>query len=90
MKIMLNCKETSTLITKETEGTISLSEGMQLRMHVMMCKFCKLFRKQSKFISDSAHHLGDHTDESLPDQGIKEGRKAIIQRAIQQEMSKDS
>jgi len=90
MKLMLNCQETSSLITKETEGTISFGEGLQLKMHVMMCKFCRLFRKQSRFISDSTKHLSDQTDGSFPDHSIKEDRKAAINKAIQEELNKDS
>jgi len=87
---MLSCERAALLITKETDGAITFGEGLQLKMHVMMCKFCRLFRKQNRFISDSTSHLSQHADKCLPGHRIVEDRKAAMQQALQDELNKDS
>lgn len=51
---MINCKEASILSTKKAEGMITFKERILLFFHVKMCAMCKLFDKQSQFLSKHA------------------------------------
>jgi hypothetical protein len=48
--MMVSCKEATQLIEKKTMATLSLKEGLQLNFHVMMCKVCAAYRRQSRLI----------------------------------------
>ena len=89
-KLMISCDKATFLITKAQEGEISFIEKIDLELHLMACKFCKLFRKQSSFLSDNVEHLGKHPNESLPNSKLTDARKAAIQQALQEELNKDS
>ncbi len=48
---MLNCDTATLLITKGEFTKLSCVEKLQLKMHLMGCKFCRRFKQQSEFIS---------------------------------------
>lgn len=49
--IMLNCDQATLLATKDSIDKIGCIKKAQLRMHLMGCKFCRTFVKQSEQIS---------------------------------------
>jgi hypothetical protein len=62
---MISCKKATFLITKKESDPIAFTEKFQLMIHLMLCRFCRLFEKQSKLIDSLAHHLHEHQHESL-------------------------
>lgn len=48
---MLSCKEASVLIIKKEEGKLAMGDRLRLFFHLMACDICKLFNKQSLFLS---------------------------------------
>lgn len=49
--LMLNCKQATMLIIKNEESKLPLGLKIRLEIHLYLCKLCKLFVRQSKFIS---------------------------------------
>ena len=49
--LMINCEKATYLCSMEEEGRLKLAERVKLRMHLAMCKLCKRFRQQTRFIS---------------------------------------
>lgn len=43
---MLNCRQVTRLYSESQERKLSLKEGMELKLHVMMCKGCRNFGEQ--------------------------------------------
>lgn len=43
---MLNCKETSHLISQSLDRELGFKERLALKMHLLMCKYCKRFSQQ--------------------------------------------
>jgi hypothetical protein len=41
---VLNCKDTTKLISDSLEGKISLRQRMELWLHILMCGLCRRFR----------------------------------------------
>ncbi|MCF8449201.1 MAG: hypothetical protein K9G49_04950 [Taibaiella sp.] len=62
---MYTCKEATYLISKKEEGKLTFIQNIKLRLHISMCKFCKLFEKQNKCIIDNIRKLND-TEIKLP------------------------
>ena len=40
---MLDCKQTSQLISQSLERSLTLGERFALRLHLFVCKYCKQF-----------------------------------------------
>lgn len=75
--MMINCHQATFLISKREEGKLSFSERVHLAMHLAMCKFCKLFEKQTAFIAKQAKNFTSTTELSIED-------KAKIVRVLEQ------
>jgi len=53
---MLTCKGVSQLVSDSLERKLLLWQRVQVRMHLLMCRFCSRFRKQTLFLRDAARH----------------------------------
>jgi hypothetical protein len=80
-KTVLNCKQATLLSLKKEEGKISFGENIKLIYHLLYCKYCKRFIKQSSIIN----HLGETINESLfshPTNILPAESKENIQRQV--------
>jgi hypothetical protein len=80
-KTVLNCKQATLLSLKKEEGRISFMENIKLQYHVLYCKYCRRFIKQSAVIN----HQGAQIPESLfnhPAHTLPAETKAKIQRQL--------
>ncbi|WP_421751163.1 hypothetical protein [Croceimicrobium sp.] len=50
--LILSCKDASSLIQKKEEGKLGLIQGLQLRVHLSVCVFCRHYEKQSGRINE--------------------------------------
>lgn len=86
--LMLNCEQATFLITKEMSGNITFSEKIKMQFHLMACKYCRLFKKQSRFLNDSVEHLHRHSNENLPDSKLDDARKEAMEQTLNAELNK--
>ena len=61
---MLSCKEVSHLVSESLDRKLSLWQRIQVRLHLLMCRFCSRFRKQSLFLRDAARHYLSAVEEA--------------------------
>lgn len=61
--IILSCREASTLIQKNEAGTLGLIEGVQLKLHLSICKLCRQYEKQSARLNE---FLDQHFKQDQP------------------------
>ena len=52
MKMMITCEQASYLIDKEQYTRLSFKERFDLKIHLMTCKFCRLYKVESHMIND--------------------------------------
>jgi len=55
--IMLSCEKATFLVSKREEGKLSPGERIRVAFHLLMCRFCRAFQKQSGFISRTAKNI---------------------------------
>ncbi|WP_052598698.1 hypothetical protein [Aureispira sp. CCB-QB1] len=48
---MYTCKKATQLIEKEATENLSILTKIRLKMHLMMCKACAAYKKQSQLLS---------------------------------------
>ena len=76
----LNCAEMSRLASQSLERPLPLGARLKVRLHFLICVWCKRYFKQLKFLHDSAPHFHEHA-EILPNRGLSaEARQRIVQR----------
>lgn len=57
---MLNCQETTALVSQALDKKLTLPERFSVWLHVSMCTNCRRFEKQVKFIHNNARHYVGH------------------------------
>ena len=57
-----NCAEMSRLASKSFEAPISLTTRMAMRLHFLICVWCKRYAQQLQIIHKCSPHLGNHLD----------------------------
>lgn len=50
-KVFLTCKHATELIERKQETELSFKSGLQLKLHLMMCKACTSYYAQSLLIN---------------------------------------
>ena len=83
----LNCAEMSRLASQSLEQRLPLSTRFKMRLHYLICVWCKRYSRQLKFLHDSAPHFHEHT-ETLPNRGLSAEAKQRIVRRLRGENDK--
>ncbi|BAO29017.1 anti-sigma factor family protein [Sulfuritalea hydrogenivorans] len=47
---MLNCKESTHLISEAEDRSLKVKEKLALEMHILLCKGCRNYRDQMAFL----------------------------------------
>jgi len=78
------CKRVSQLTSESFERKLSLSETLQLRLHLAMCGLCRNYHQSLQTMADMFAHIRQHElnrhDVQLPSEA-----KQRIQSALQKE-----
>lgn len=76
-KFMLTCLDATMFVSQNEEGKLSLIDRLKFYTHLAICKFCRLFEKQNKFILSQVKHI--HSEAVLSD-----SEKERLQRKIEE------
>ena len=72
-----SCKQASRLQSESLDRPLTFFERLGLRLHLLLCKWCRRYGKQLKFLRSAAHQCEDHQ----PGQKLSpEARERIKQR----------
>lgn len=76
---MLNCIKATELLSLKSYRKLTLSEKMQLKLHMMTCSACRKFKTQSEVIDKAINKIAsmDIGNGTLPQE-----RKEIIDKHI--------
>ncbi len=80
-KTVFNCKQATLLSLKKEEGKLSFIEGLKLSYHLLYCKPCKEFVKQSHLIN----RIGAEINQTLSNRPLfrlSEESKQRMQREL--------
>ena len=76
---MINCKEATKLSVMAEFEKLSIKQKIALSFHLFICKVCKYFDQQSKFISQLSAQLDQQDPKKLADK-----KKHDIEQALHQ------
>ncbi len=57
--MMLNCKQTSELLSQGQDRPLTTFESMRLRLHLLLCAGCRNFNQQLEFMRAALRHYRD-------------------------------
>jgi len=72
-----SCKQASRLQSESMDRPLTFFEGFGLRIHLFLCKWCRRYGEQLKFLRRAAHQCDDHPSASKLS---PEARERIKQR----------
>lgn len=81
-KLLISCRDATNFISQKEEGKISFSQRIKLAIHLLICKFCKLWYKQNKFLAKNFRNL--KTEDSLTEE-----EQTKLSRTIEDNFTKE-
>jgi hypothetical protein len=80
-RMLLTCKTASEFIEKRKNNSMTLKERVQLKIHLLICKVCRYYEKQSAIIDKLLHLKSKQQAETKhTDKEIEELKENIIQK----------
>lgn len=76
--VLLSCRKATELVEKKRHGDVGNMEGVQLTMHLSMCRNCRNYAKQTAVID----RLLRRTSTSIMDTSLLEDRIIIQLKKI--------
>ena len=74
------CKEASRLQSQALDRKLSLMQRIGLRMHLLICGWCRRYGKQIGFLHDAAREHPDQFYQLLPHTLSQDAREQMKQR----------
>ena len=81
-KILITCRDATNFISQKEEGKISFNHRIKLAIHLLICKFCKLFYKQNKFLTQNFQNI--RTEDSLTEEEQTKLTRTIEENSAQE------
>ena len=61
---MLTCKDATQLMSQKMDGKLSATQRLSLGFHLLLCKGCRTFDDQIRFIRKAAKSVSGKADDS--------------------------
>ncbi len=75
-----SCQEATRLQSEAMNRKLSCLQRIGLRLHLVLCKWCRRYGKQVNFLRSAAHQCEEHRSPELPQKLSPEARERIKQR----------
>jgi hypothetical protein len=85
--LTLRCEEAADLLSAAQDGSLSLAERWALRMHLLVCRPCRRFRRQLALLRDVLRQVCDQVEQ---DPGAAAGELSPAARGRLQRLVEES
>ena len=75
-----NCAEMSRLVSRSLEQPLSMRTWLKMRLHYLICAWCKRYFAQLRFLHEAAPHFDEHAGTGPVRSLSVEARRRIMQR----------
>ena len=79
-----NCREATRLQSEALDRPFGLGQRIGLRIHLVLCKWCRRYGKQIDFLRSAAHRHEEH-EQGLPPQSLPPEARERIKRRLREE-----
>lgn len=78
--LMPTCRDASRFQSEALDRKLSFSKRLGLAMHLLICKWCRRYGKQIRFMREAAREHSENLSEAVPQQLSAEARERIKRR----------
>ena len=64
MKLLINCQQSSELISQRLDEELGFTQKVQLRLHLVICKACPTINKNFTLIRNQLQNWKNYTENS--------------------------
>ena len=75
-----NCREAARLQSEALDEKLTFSKRFGLSLHLLICKWCRRYGRQVRFLREAAHEHPDQLVEAMPQKLSSEARERIKKR----------
>jgi hypothetical protein len=83
-ELLPNCREATRLQSEALDRPLGLGQRIGLRIHLVLCKWCRRYGKQIGFLRSTAHRHEEH-EQGLPPQSLPSEARERIKRRLREE-----
>jgi hypothetical protein len=83
------CRQATRLQSQALERPLSLRERVGLKIHLVLCRWCKRYGIQIRFLRSAAQKQSEHP-ETLPEQSLSPEARGRIKQHLQTEKQRGS
>ena len=76
-----NCREASRLQSEALDHALSPLQRLGLRLHLVLCRWCRRYGKQLRFLRRAAHEHPDRVAEAAP-QTLSSNARERLKRVL--------
>ncbi len=77
--IMLSCAKATEYLNLREEGQLNVKQNLQLKLHLLACKTCKAYEKQSEILKNMFGAYSEKHAKPLKNEKLKAGIKAKLE-----------
>lgn len=74
-----NCREASRLQSEALDHSLSRGQRLGLRLHLLLCKWCRRYGNQVRFLRQAVHEHPDEVNNATPQSLSPEARERLKQ-----------
>jgi hypothetical protein len=74
------CTEVTSLLSEGMDQSLPWWTRVKLRLHFLMCTYCKRYGEHLRFLRHAGHHYCEHSAEASHEQMASEVRERIKQK----------
>jgi hypothetical protein len=78
--LSLRCQQATRLQSEAMDRRLSFFQKLGLRLHLFLCKWCRRYGEQLKFLRSAARESEEHESRQEPERLSPEARQRIKQR----------
>jgi len=82
---MLTCKDVSKLVSDSLDRTLPLRQRIAVRLHLMMCRMCRAYQKQTLLLRNAVKTYARSLDKQDPSEHLPEDAAQRIKEALKTE-----
>ena len=84
--VMLNCDKATYLLSKRETEKLKCAERIKLRMHLVSCKYCRMFAQQTRYITKQIRTFAEIDPNNLS-LALTEAQKHNLQEAVDEQLN---
>lgn len=89
MPLMISCDEATYIISKNQHEKIGIKKWIQLKIHLMMCVYCRRYEKQIRLITKIINKIKSFPETNSSEYKLTSTQKKSLKEIVENESNKE-